>query len=105
MKKALATVCLLAIMLTLFCSCAKKTCEHCGESTMTLNLVGDDVNGINVCDTCIEKMRMSKLHFDFTCDDCHNEIVGKKNAVTVGGETKTVCNTCNKNYASAGDQP
>ena len=58
------------------------------------NLVGDEVNGIRVCDTCIEKMRMGKISFNFTCEKCNKEILGKKNNVTIDGEEKIVCNTC-----------
>lgn len=94
MKKALAFVCLLAILTVSFCSCSGFNCEHCGASSLIVNQVGDDANGIKVCDTCIEKMSMSKISFQFTCDLCEEEIVGKKNEVIIGGETKIACNTC-----------
>lgn len=96
MKRVFAIVCLLALVLTCLASCAKTPCEHCGTEAMGLNLVGDEENGINVCDTCIEKMRMSKLSFNFTCDECGEEILGKKNEVVVEGKTEIICNKCNK---------
>ena len=72
----------------------KYVCDVCGwEYDEEL---GDEENGINVCDTCIEKMRMSKLSFNFTCDECGEEILGKKNEVVVEGKTEIICNKCNK---------
>lgn len=93
MKKLIVFACLLALLATTLCSCTS-TCEHCGNSTLVLNQVGDDENGINVCNDCIEKMTLSKLNFNFTCDRCHEDVVGKKNNVTVDGEMKTYCNKC-----------
>ena len=93
MKKIIAVVCLLALLTVSLCGCGH-TCEHCGESAMTLNLVGDDANGIYVCNTCIEKMTMGKISFTFTCESCNQQILGKKNTTTVGTETKIVCNSC-----------
>ena len=97
MKKTIAIICLLALSLTCFASCSKKTCEYCGAEAMFLNLVGDEENGINVCDTCIEKMSLSKISFNFTCDECKEEILGKENEVVDGNETKIVCNKCYNN--------
>ncbi len=93
MKKIIAIVCLVAIMATYLCSCGSP-CERCGESSMSLNLVGDDANGINVCNTCIDKMRMGKIRFNFYCEGCDQEVLGKQNEYVVGGETLIVCNTC-----------
>lgn len=105
MKKTILWVCIFAMLAAMLCSCSANTCEHCGESAMMLNQVGDDVDGINVCDTCIEKMRYSKINFNFTCDGCHQDKVGKENEIVVDGENKVVCNTCNTYFAENGKLP
>ena len=105
MKKLISAVCLFAILAAILCGCAGNTCEHCGESTLAYNQVGDSVDGIRVCNTCIEKMTMGQLNFNFTCDGCGEEKLGKENEITVDGETKIVCNTCNKHFEENGALP
>ena len=93
MKKILILTSILVLTSIMLCSCGN-TCEHCGNSTLAYNLVGDEKDGIHVCDDCIQKMAMSKLNFNFTCDNCKEEKLGKENKVTVDGEEKIYCNTC-----------
>lgn len=93
MKKFIALTCVLALLTVSLCSCSNN-CEHCGNSAMVLNLVGDDVNGINVCDDCIQKMTLSKINFTFTCDNCHETVLGKKNEIATTEGAKCFCNKC-----------
>ena len=97
MKKVLILTSILVLTSIMLCSCGN-TCEHCGNSTLAYNLVGDETDGIHVCDDCIQKMTMSKLSFNFTCADCNEEKVVKKNKVVIDGEEQIVCNTCLGNY-------
>lgn len=105
MKRLISAVCLLALLATLLCGCVGYTCEYCGEKTLAYNRVGDEVDGIQLCNTCIDKMRMNQIWFLFICDGCEQEKLGKENEITVGGEAKVVCNTCNKYFEENGALP
>lgn len=105
MKKVVSLLCLFALLASVLCACSGNACEHCGKSTFAYNQVGDNEDGIRVCNDCIDKMRTNRLSFNFTCEACEEEKVGKKNKVTVDGEELTVCNTCKKSYEETGAFP
>ena len=97
MKKVIAFVCLIMLVVGSLSSCVA-TCEYCEDSVLFTNQVGDSENGINVCNTCLDKYMSRKISFVFTCANCEKELSGKKNPVVIDGETVDVCNTCFKNF-------
>lgn len=105
MKKLISAVCILAIAFTFLCGCAGKVCEHCGKSTSSHDLVGNAIDGILVCNSCLEKMEAGEISFTFVCDECGKEKLGKKNEVTFDGEKTYICNTCNKHFMENAARP
>ena len=94
MKKITVFICVLVLLVGALCSCSPKVCENCGESTYMTYHVGDDVDGITLCEACTELYQYSRLHLNFTCSICEQEKIGKKNVITVDGKKQSVCNTC-----------
>ena len=106
MKKWIALISVITLLVASLSACGLgSACEHCGSSAMFLNTVGDSVDGIQICNDCVEKMTSNRLSFTFTCDGCQQEKLGKKNSVEIDGQTKIICNTCHNHYQENGALP